>query len=689
MSERVVSIVGSPNAGKSSLFNSIGGGGARVANWPGTTTTVMLKELKLGGKKIVLVDTPGAYAIRGHDEMSKVLLDFLLHKRPDMVLVLVDLTNIKRSLNLAVEVLELHSNVAVVLTKGDLAEKKRIKVDLKGLSRSLGVPVIYTSVAKGEGIEEVLKLIESSGAPSAEQSLKIDYGRLEGFVAELEGMMKSIDLPGSARWFAVKLLEGDPIVRQFLIERGGRAAVERAEAMLRELVGVDVSAIVASSRQRLVSQLVAAHITKPDLRIDGGISRTDRLLVASRFAPLASALIYALIFTIIFAINTGFPITTTLEALGHGELAATLEEFTIVGVMERVVEAISETFSSIMGDSPAWMRGLMIDGIVAGLSVVLFFAPLVFLVSIALTALEDLGLSPRLAVGLHAYSCRVGLSGHSIFPITSCFGCNVPAILSIKSVPSPWERIKLYLLVSLLPCQARLVVFLAIASAIEGFLGLVSLILTYAISLVMLSALSLILDRVSGKSTATLLMEVPELHRPMGRVVWWTAASQLREFLYRAGPLIFGAALFSWAVTHVTPDLSYTEEPSESVAARLSQALLSPLLSPMGIEGENSWLVGYSLIAGMLAKEIFLGALVAASASASPVEAISSLGMSEPALVALMVFIALYIPCLSTVASIYGETRSKWITAGAIVISLVSAYVASLAIYLLFSYLIS
>ncbi|MCS7107043.1 MAG: ferrous iron transport protein B [Acidilobaceae archaeon] len=687
-----VGIIGFPNVGKSALFNSLTGGEARVANWPGTTVDIHYGLKKFGRKVIEFVDLPGVYSLGEGGPIGDVVKTYLLLQRPDVVLVLVDGTNVERTLNLAVQVAEVSERVVVAITKVDLAHSRGIHINAEGLSRALGRRVVPTSVTWGLGLEELLMAIVEVAEGEGQVPLKINYGPLEPYVRELSSKLEPFEpsLGVNSRWVAVKLLEGDPFVEKIVGEKAGELLNEAREmrAEISKTLGKEPLGLIAETRFRYSLSLASGNIVRSGLRLSR-TERLDRMTLDPRLSPFISAAAILTLFLFAFSLNTGFPLNVVLSSLGFEQAATIVDSYNVAALMERFIGYGTSLLEPLLEGRPAWLRSLLLDGVIGGISVALLFAPLIFTVSAFLAVLEDSGLAPRFAYSLHPYTCRVGLSGHSLFPAVSCFGCNVGGLMAVRGTPSLAERVKLYLILPLLPCQARLIVFLALAAAVGSVLGVLGVVMTYVISVTLVAVLSYVLDRFYTRSSRPImLMDIPNLHMPLRRVAWWMAWSTTRHFLYRTGTIIFLGALLTWVLSSFTPSLQYTPDPSESIAAHLSRVLV-PLFAPLGIEGEKAWMTVYGLIAGFVAKEIYLSSLAVITGIENPIEAVSFLSLSEASLLALMVFIALYVPCLGTISVIYTETRSVRVALTALVLSLVTGYLTAIAVYHFYLILLS
>ncbi|MEM4436494.1 MAG: nucleoside recognition domain-containing protein, partial [Thermosphaera sp.] len=265
--------------------------------------------------------------------------------------------------------------------------------------------------------------------------------------------------------------------------------------------------------------------------------------------------------------------------------------------------------------------------------------------------------------------------------LTLSLGCNVPAILATRASISFREKLRLTLTLPFIPCQARLIVLLAMSTALTSFSSSLLIITGYLASFLVFVAVNYALYRLQDKPrgrSPEILLEIPPLHKPIPKVVWWMTWSDLKHFIKRAGVIIFSASVIIWLLTHTTPGLQPTLDPSSSIAAAVSR-LLAPSLRPIGITGEAAWIVLFGLLVGFFAKELFISSLLVISGAATIKQAALAAGLTDAELVPLSVFIVLYVPCLATLSAIYSETRSLRVTALSIATMLTVAYAASTA----------
>ncbi|MEM4490313.1 MAG: ferrous iron transport protein B [Desulfurococcaceae archaeon] len=680
----VVGLVGQPNVGKSTLFNTLTKGNAIVTNWPGTTVERNEAHIIHGDCEITIVDLPGIYGLSYLTLEEKISRRFIIEENPDLVIVLVDSLILERTLYLAIEIRELTGRVIIAVTKVDEAHSKGIHVNYEILEKRLGVPVIPVSAIKETGIKTLLDTVVKNAGKEA-PVLRIDYGELESFIVSVESLLmqhlgSKVKYP--FRWVAIKYLEGDVEVEEFLRRSLGTRYVEleeiRGEA--RRRIGIDIAAFTSMKRMNYIREHVIKNAVVKTSLIKRE-SRLNKLFYNPYVAPFISLGLIFTLFLLVFALNTGYPLTVLLEKIGYQDLALKIEEYTLSSLMEKFFEQVKENISKLLGSSS--LSSFIVDGVLGGVASVVVFIPLIGLVMVILGALEDSGLLPRLAIGTHTLFLRLGLSGHSLLPITLSLGCNVPGVVSTRASPNYFERLKLILLTPFIPCQARLIVLLAIATALGGFAGSVLVPFVYLVAFSVFLALSYIIHVFFERKRSVeieLLLEVPPLHRPYLRVIWWFTWFQLKHFLIKAGTVIFLVSIISWGLQHLTIHGAYTDNVEESIIAVFSRSI-APFLNPIGVTGENAWIVAYAVILGFLAKELVISAIITTTRALSFEEAFRYIGLSTPSAVALSLFIALYIPCAPTIMAIYSETRSLKYALTSLVLMLTTAYLLAVFSY--------
>jgi ferrous iron transport protein B len=685
-----VGVAGQPNVGKSTLFNILTGRRVHVANWPGVTVQRFEGERIHRDRRIKFVDLPGIYGFSATTIEERIARQYILTQQPDVLLVLVDSLNPERTMYLAIQALEITPRVIIVFTKTDLVHVYGIHINYSALSHKLGVPVIPVSAVTNQGIYELLDTIidVAEGRKGRREPLVVDYKELNPFIDSIMKILKErngriLGLP--LRWVAVRLLEGDPELEGIVKSKLGEDVVEhvrRVREEVRRIFKREPSELVPIHRFEYINELLKGVIIRAKVRIARG--RVTSYFYHPIIGPTLSFTLLIGIFILAFIINTGFPLNVILDSIGYSELAEAVENYSVGGLMESFFDWLSDQVYNVMGENI--YSHLVADGIIGGVGSVLTFLPLIMIVAFFLAILEDSGLAPRIAVSMHNLLSRIGVSGHAIFPMTLSLGCNVPAIMATRAIPNPHERIRLLMTIPFIPCQARLVVILAFASAMAGISGALLILYGYIAAFIAFSIVNKALyeyDKRKGRVvTPEILLELPPIHKPIPRVIWWHVWDSTKHFLVKAGTIIFLLGLIIWFTTSFTPTLTYTDDPSQSMAAGFSKAL-APLLAPIGLKGDASWIIMFALIIGFLAKEGVISALTIVTNTSSGTDAVRILGLTDPQIAAITVFMILYVPCVATLGVIYMESRSWKITLGTIALMLSVAYIGMIITYLL------
>ncbi len=688
--ERVihVAVVGQPNVGKSTLFNVLTGRNVHVANWPGVTVEMHEGYTRHRGYTLHFVDLPGIYGFSASTLEELIARNYILSGGADVVLVLVDSLAPERTMYLALQTLEITPRVVIAFTKSDIAHSYGIHIHHDHIARKLGVPVIPVSAVKETGIRELLDAIidVAEGRAGRTEPLRIDYRELEPYVREAEKLVARTRLAEKlpARWIAVRLLEGDHNLEKLLREEGAEDVLKAIQSMR-----IDIENIFRSRPEELFSRkrfqylysIVSPAVVRVEARAPAATERLDRLFSHPLLGPAASLLLLLLMFAAIFTINTGFPLNIVLHELGAPAAAEWVEEHSLGAYLEQGLDAVSKAIDATWPDG--LLKDLVLGGVVPGVGAVLVFLPLITLVALLLAVLEDTGLAPRIALSLHTLLSRIGVSGHAVFPITLSLGCNVPAVMATRATPSLRERIRLAMTLPFIPCQARLVVILAVASAISGVGGLLMVLVAYLVAFAVFAAVNKILYMLEEeREEPEMLLELPPLHPPSLKVVWWITWDSVKHFLVKAGTIIFLLSIAIWFMTSYTPGLTEAEDPRDSIGAVVAR-LFAPLLAPIGLSGDAAWITAFALVIGFVAKEAVLEALAITTGETTATDAIRAMGLTVPQIVALTLFTTLYVPCMATIAVIYQETRSLRITLLTIGIMMAVAYLVMVASYYL------
>jgi len=698
----LVALMGAPNSGKSTLFNRITGRSERVTNWPGTTVAVTVAETRLDSTRVCIADLPGTYSISGSGFEEKFARDFILQENPDLIIVLADLTTLPRSLYLPLEVLEIYPRVMIVLTKSDVLRGKNVRLDIEALERKIGIPIVAISALRGEGLDDLWKKIQRSLKTKISPRIKIEYGVLEPYIAQITELLEKHGVDRyTARGLAIKLLEGLEVAKdivQTLVGREGlKEVLAKVEEAKKELTrkGVDPLTEIVNTRYRVAEEL-ANVLLKPR---ENPREKTTEVVKVSKIdlafthpvaGPLLSIAILFVVFLTIFAINIGFPLTFIAELAGLEELVELFESYSIVGILEGVFDTLAEATRNAI-PNPI-LASLVADGIIGGVGTVITFLPLIAMVFLFIGLLEDSGLLPRIAVSVDRLFRVFGVSGKALFPTLTGFGCNVPAAMATRILDSKEERLSTLFAISVIPCQARLVVIMAIALTLSASpIGQSLVVLySYAIGLIIYALTLMIVRRFWFRGPPSeILLEQPPLKKPSLRVVWWHVWNGVKHFLVRAGTIIFAMCVIVWAATSYGPSGYVADEVSESYAAYFGRTLAPIAQALWGIDYEKAWKVAFAFVNGFVAKEVFISSLTMLTPfdEDSTREALAWYGLSAAQWIGILTASIIYIPCLATLATIYAESRSIKLTALVTVYFVIAGSFAGWLAYVLASLL--
>ncbi|MCK4555623.1 MAG: ferrous iron transport protein B, partial [Candidatus Aenigmarchaeota archaeon] len=438
-----MALAGNPNVGKSTLFNALTGSRQHVGNWPGKTVEKKEGTLKYKGHKINVVDLPGTYSLTAYSIEELVARDFVVDKCPDVVVHIVDATNLERNLYLAVQLIEMGANVIVALNMVELAKKAKITIDEKKIAHFLGVPVVKIEANKKTGTGKLLDKALSLTGRKKKKSL-ITYGtELEEHIAKLEELIKkTIKLPENydPKWIALKLLENDnEIINKINAIENSKIIIEEAaknRKHLHDVFGEDVDTSVADARYGFIGGLMKEAVVKKEVNRLSASENIDRVVMHRALGiPIFFALMWVM-FNVTFAFGAPF---MDLIDVGFGQLAES-----------------TGTFIENATLLPAWVGSLVVDGIINGIGSVLIFVPNIFLLFMMIAIMEASGYMARAAFIMDKVMHRVGLHGKSFIPMIIGFGCNVPAIMATRNLESEKDRILTMLINPFMSCSARL-----------------------------------------------------------------------------------------------------------------------------------------------------------------------------------------------------------------------------------------
>lgn len=645
-----IALVGNPNSGKTTLFNAITGSTQHVGNWPGVTVEKKEGFFTYNNEKYSLVDLPGTYTLGAFSEDEIVARDFVLKGNPDVVINVIDATNIKRNLYLTIQLLEMGANVVLALNMIDEAKAKEINIDIKRLSERLNVPIVETSASKKLGVDKLLQVtVESIGRKA--KPLDISYGKeIDEEIKNIESLLENKNFPYPKRWLAIKILENDKeIVSLVSSDNEIKSYIDnlKEEDKIYELELVD-------KRYDYINSITKGLVKEPE-NILTTTDKIDRVLTNYIFGIPIFALIMAIVFQLTFKIGQDF-------------LGGYVESF--IGFIASLAENLL-----INLNAPDLLISFVSEGFFGGVGAVLVFVPLIVVLYFFLAILEDTGYMARAAYVMDSLMRKVGLQGKSFISMIVGFGCNVPGIMSTRTLDNKKDRMIAILINPFMSCGARLPVYMVFIGAFFPNNGGLVLFLIYALGIAMALIMAKIFSKTLFKGEEThFIMELPPYRLPSMNSVFRDMWEKVWGFLKRAGTVIFLVVTVLWVLSMLPAGVEpYSKE---SLLGRIG-SLLAPIFTPAGF---GTWQASVSLFAGIAAKEAIVGTL---GMLYSPLELTEALRMNFTTLSAIsyMVMVLLYTPCAATIATVKRETNStKWALFMAIYTFLLG-YIMSVLVY--------
>lgn len=651
-------ILGNPNVGKTSLFNALTGSYEYIGNWSGVTVEKKVGKLKdnVGD----LVDLPGIYDLSPISKDETVVTDYLMSTSFTGMINIIDACQLKRNLNLTIQLMELNKPMIIGLNMIDVATQRGIKINYQALMRKLKVPVFPIVARKAKGIHSLLGELNYL-EPHQRRAFKINYGtEIETAIQQICSIIKQDNMYPTERlrFIAIQYLIDNVQIYQEL----DAMILEQLEPIKRKLS----NATEQSTRQRIeavrndyINQLLEDIVEYPEEDKQFFTSKVDRLLL-NRYLGIPIFLgIMWLIFQTTFT-WIGTPLSDQLDAFISGPL--------------------SEWIKSVMNTLhiTSFLQDLITDGIIAGVGSVLVFVPQIVVLFFFISLLEDSGYMARIAVLMDKTMESIGLSGKSFIPMIIGFGCNVPSIMAARSIENEKERLITILVAPFMSCSARLPVYaLFVGAFFSAHQSLVVLSL-YILGIVVALLVSTLLNKLILKDNQSVfIVELPTYRVPSFKTLWRSTWEKAKGFVKKAGTFIFGGSVVIWTLTYIGPH-GVNVPINQSFMHMIGQGFAN-LIAPLGF---GSWQAGATLIPGFLAKEVIISSMaILYSSSESGLTQVIQQQFTPLSAYAFMIFILLYVPCISTVATIRKETSSwKW-TLLAVVYPIVTAYILTFVFY--------
>jgi ferrous iron transport protein B len=658
-----VALAGNPNSGKTSIFNMLTGARQHVGNYPGVTVEKKEGIFKYAGLEITLVDLPGTYSLTAYSIEELVARNFVIEEHPDVVVDIIDSSNIERNLYLATQLIEMNVPLVLAFNMSDIAEQKGLKFDIEQLSKLLDAEIVSTIGNKGKGKIELLDAIVKTSRQGKRQRIhQVSYGEeIEHELVEIEKLLidkeQQLGKKYGARWLAVKLLESDTEITEKVRSQEVLEAVKTSTEHLKDIFADEPEIIMADRRYGFIS---------------GACQETIKTTVESRHS--SSDMIDAIVTNRIL----GLPIFLLLMYIVF------FATFKIgqypMGWLEYFFEWVGTTVAGFWPTgSESWLKSLLVDGIISGVGGVLVFLPNILLLFLAISLLEDTGYMARAAFIMDRVMHKIGLHGKSFIPMLIGFGCSVPAIMATRILENRRNRLTTIMAIPLMSCGARLTIYMLIIPAFfqEKWRGPM-LWLIYLIGIILSIVVIKVLRLTVFKGETTpFVMELPPYRMPTGKSVFIHMWHKGWMYLRKAGTIILAVSIILWvamsypkpneqSLAGLSPEQAQQKRLEHSVIGRIGRAI-EPALKPLGFD----WKIGTALIGATAAKEVFVSQLAIVYAVSSEEtggtddeKSTQNLGEKLKANYTpltgfcIMLFCLIYAPCVATVAMTRQETNS-------------------------------
>lgn len=657
----IIALIGNQNSGKTTVFNQMTGSNQKVGNFPGVTVSKKDAPLR-GHPEFTVVDLPGIYSLSPYSAEEVVTRDFLIDEKPDVILSVIDTTQIERSLYLCIQLIEMNIPMVIALNMMDEMRLQGSHVHIEELTERLGVPLVPISASKNEGISELIDETVRV-AKAGQKPAKLDlcsgpaHRAIHAIMSLTEERASAAGL--SSRYAATKLAERDPLIQERLnLNLNELEAIEQIIVLMEEELLTDNLAALANMRYCFIDEVVSAGIHKGS----GENLLTQRLdrVLTNRFAAIP---IFILLMALVFWVAFGLPGSWLADQLtsGMGWLTGRIDSILTAAGLNIV------------------LHSLIVDGVLAGVGSVLSFLPLIALLYLMLSILEDSGYMARVAFVMDSWMRRLGISGAAIVPLIMGFGCSVPAIMATRTLPSKRDRRLTNYMIPFMSCSAKVPIYGAIAAVFfPDHAGLViALLYLLGIYLAVLLGLGL-RQRPDSSKAAPFIMELPTYRFPSFLSVSRNLWQKIRDFLRRAFTIILAVTVIIWFLSHFNRNLNFVSSSDDSLLAWLGSAI-APVFNPLGL---NDWRIPAALISGFTAKEAVISTLAVMSGAT-----VETLGptlaalFTTPSAIAFLVYVLIYTPCAAAVTAArneFGNWRDTWIM---IIFQLLAAWAVAFIAY--------
>ncbi|WP_308542372.1 ferrous iron transport protein B [uncultured Oscillibacter sp.] len=660
----IFALAGNQNCGKTTLFNQLTGSNQHVGNFPGVTVDQKSGAVR-GQKDCSVVDLPGIYSIRPYTPEEIVTRDFILNQKPDGIINIVDATNIERNLYLTLQLMEMRIPMVLALNMMDEVTSGGGTIDVKGMSKALGIPVVPISAVKNQGVDELIRIAVAT-AKSRTYPAVYDFCTpgpvhrcIHAVVHQIEDHAEASGIP--VRFAATKLIENDPDIRERLeLDQNELELIEHSVQEMETDCGMDRNAALADMRYNFIESVCRTTVVKCHQSRERMRSEAIDRVVTNRY--LALPIFFGIMVAIFFL---------TFNVIGDF-----LSNLLAAGI--DVLTAAVDSALTAYGLNPV-VHSLVIDGIFAGVGSVLSFLPIIVVLFFFLSILEDTGYMARVAFVMDQLLRKIGLSGRSIVPMLIGFGCSVPAIMSTRTLASERDRRMTILLTPFMSCSAKIPIYTVFARAFFPHHAALVMICLYLTGILVGIVAAKVLGATAFRGNPVpFVMELPNYRFPSAKSVGQLCWDKAKDFLTRAFTIIFVATIIVWFLQTFDTRLNLVSDSADSLLASVG-AVLAPLFAPLGF---GDWRVSTALITGFIAKESVISTLGILTGAGADVSAAALASLFTPVTAAsFLAFTLLYTPCVAAISAVKRELRSGWKAIGVSVSQCLIAWVVAFLVY--------
>ena len=680
-----IALAGNPNCGKTTMFNALTGANQYVGNWPGVTVEKKEGKLKTKGKHedVIVTDLPGIYSMSPYTLEEVVSRDYVLKENPDVIVDLVDSTNIERNLYLTTQLIETGVPVVIALNMTDLLEKRGMKIDVERLSMLMNCPVVETSALKQTGLDKLIdKAVEVAHKKEADLPKEILSEEMEKAVAAVVEVLPDSITADKKRWYAVKFLENDSkVVESVALPASAKNVVDSVRKELEEKHDDDMESIVTDERYKFIQKVVSSSVKKGK----------DKMTVSDKIDQIVTNRIL------------GIPIFIAIMWVVYYISVTTVGTFVTDWTNDTFVGAIQDVATNFLTNAGAsdFIISLAVDGVIGGLGAVLGFMPQMAILFLFLSILEDCGYMVRIAFVMDRVFRHFGLSGKSFIPLLISSGCGIPGIMASKTIEQDNDRRLTIMTATFIPCGAKLPVIALMGGVMAGYVtgwdvaGFITPLMYFAgIVAVLVAAIMLKKTKPFSGKPAPFVMELPQYHIPSARTVLLHVWERLKGFFIKAGTVLFLACVVMWILSSFGIQdgaFGMVEDSADSLMAIVGGAI-APLFAPLGW---GEWQPVAAAISGFSAKEGIVSTMGVLANVAGDVEdadtVAAGVGMWFPTALAGFSFLLFNLfdsPCLAAISTMAKEMQSrKWFWF-AIAFQNIFAYAVTLVVYQIGSFLL-